>query len=93
MRLKTHIGDTYIDPETFMVDGRSHFNNKVVHDFCIKLHIVAKYSAWVNRLVEGTNKILLGILKCMCAPDLGEDEYALMTDFTHLPKNWPDYLN
>jgi len=92
-----HIGNTYVDPETSMADGGSHFNNKVVHDFCkergIKLHIMAKYSAWVNGLVEGTNKILLGILKCMCAPDLGEDEYALMTDFTHLPKNWPDYLN
>ena len=92
-----HIGDTYDDPETFMADGGSHFNNKLVRDFCegrgIKLHIVAKYSAWVNGLVEGTNKILLGILKRMCAPDLGEDEYALMTDFTHLPKNWPDHLN
>jgi hypothetical protein len=92
-----HIRDTYIDPETFMVNGGPHFNDKVVCDFCkehsIKLHIVAKYSVWVNGLVEGTNKILLGILKHMCAPDLGEDEYALMTDFTHLPKNWPDHLN
>jgi hypothetical protein len=91
-----NIGNTYIDPETFMVDGGSHFNNNTVREFCnkrgIKLHIVAKYSAWVNGLVEGTNKILLGILKRLCAPDLGEDEYALMTDFTHLPKNWPDHL-
>ena len=92
-----HIGNIYTDPETFMADGGSHFNNQVVRDFCdsrgIKLHIVAKYSAWVNGLVEGTNKILLGILKRMCAPDLGEDEYAQMTDFTHLPKNWPDHLD
>jgi len=92
-----HIGNTYVDPETFMVDGRTHFNNKVVREFCeqrgIKLHIVAKYSAWVNGLVEGTNKILLGILKCMCAPNLGEDDYALMTGFTHLPNNWPDHLD
>ena len=92
-----HIGNTYVDPETFMVDGGSHFNNKVVREFCeqrgIKLHIVAKYSAWVNGLVEGTNKILLGILKRMCAPDLGEDDYALMTDFNHLPNNWPDHLD
>ena len=92
-----HIGNTYTDPETFMANGGSHFNNHLVREFCkergIKLHIVAKYSAWVNGLVEGTNKILLGILKRMCAPDLGEDEYALMTDFTHLPANWPDHLD
>ena len=92
-----HIGNTYTDPETFMAEGGSHFNNHLVCEFCkergIKLHIVAKYSAWVNGLVEGTNKILLGILKRMCAPDLGEDEYALMTDFTHLPANWPDHLD
>src|ERR1700683_5588401 len=67
--------------------SRSHFNNQVVCRFCeewgIKLHIVAKY----NGLVEGMNKIILGILKHMCAPDLGEDEYVLVTDFTHLPRN------
>jgi hypothetical protein len=80
-----------------MADGGSHFNNKVVRGFCeergIKLHIVAKYSPWVNGLVEGTNKILLDILKRMCAPDLGEDDYALITDFTKLPNNWPDHLD
>ena len=91
-----HIGNTYTDPETVMIDGGSHFNNAEVHDFCkkrgIKLHIVAGYSAWVNRLVEGMNKILLGVLKELCAPDLGEDEYAEITDFSHLRKNWPDHL-
>ena len=91
------IGNRFIDPEAVMVDGGSHFNNKEVKEFCkergIKLHIVAKYSPWVNGLVEGTNKILLGILKRLCAPDLGEDEYELITDFTDLPKNWPDHLD
>ena len=80
-----------------MVDGGSHFNNHVVCKFCkeqgIKLHIVAKYLPWVNGLVEGTNKILLDILKCTCMPDLGEDESAFMTDFTHLPRNWPDHID
>ena len=91
------IGNGFIDPEAVMVDGGSHFNNNEVKEFCkergIKLHIVAKYSPWVNGLVEGTNKILLGILKRLCAPDLGEDEYELITDFTDLPKNWPDHLD
>jgi hypothetical protein len=91
------IGNNFLDPETFMVDGGSHFNNKEVQGFCkergIKLHIVAIYSPWVNGLAEGTNKILLGILKRMCAPYLGEDDYALITDFTDLPKDWPDHLD
>lgn len=73
-----------------MVDGGSHFNNKEVQKFCeecnIKLHVMAKYSPWVNGLVEGTNKILSGILKHLCVPDLGKDEYKLITDFTDLPK-------
>ena len=91
-----HIRNTYTDLETVMIDGGSHFNNAEVHDFCkkrgIKLHIVARYSAWVNRLAEGTNKILLGELKRLCAPDLGEDKYTEITNFSNLPKNWPDHL-
>ena len=91
-----HIGNTYTDPETVMIDRGSHFNNAEVCDFCekrgIKLHIVAGYSAWVNGLVDGTNKILLGVLKRLCAPDLGENEYTEITNFSHLLKNWPDHL-
>jgi len=92
-----NIGNRFFDPKTDMVDSGSHFNNNEVKEFCkehsIKLHIVTKYSPWVNGLVEGTNKILLGILKCLCMSDLGEDEYKLITDFTDLPKNWPDHLD
>jgi transposase InsO family protein len=85
-----NISNRFIDPKTVMVDGGSHFNNNEVKEFCkehgIKLHTVAKYSPWVNGLVEGTNKILLGILKHLCTLDLGEDEYKLITDFTDLLK-------
>lgn len=92
-----HISNVYTDLETFMVDGGSHFNNAEVCNFCkscsTKLHVIAQYSAWVNRLVEETNKILLGVLKRVCVPGLGEDEYAEMADFSHLPKNWPDHLD
>jgi hypothetical protein len=38
------------------------------------------------------NSKLLGRLKRMCAPDLGEDEYDAMTALD-LPKNWPDHLD
>ena len=40
-------------------------------------------------MLEGTNSILLNQLKRMCAPDLGEDEYAGMD----IPSNWPDHLD
>jgi len=43
-------------------------------------------------LVEGTNKILLHILKRLCAPSLGEDDYEGLT-WDKLPLNWPDHLD
>jgi hypothetical protein len=43
--------------ETFQTDGRSHFDNELVRSVCgvfgVKTHVVAKYSPWVNGLVEG----------------------------------------
>jgi transposase InsO family protein len=67
----------YAPWETFQTDGGSHFDNELVRQTCgafgVKTHVVAKYSPWVNGLVEGTNRILLGILKRLCAPDLGEE--------------------
>ena len=29
----------------------------------------------------------------LCAPDLGEDDYTSITDFTKLPNNWPNHLD
>ena len=82
--------------EVFMLDGRTHFNCEPVKAFCkswgCKSHIVSAYSPWINGLVEGTNKILLHILKQLCAPGLGEDEYDKMT-WDSLPKTWPLHLN
>lgn len=57
--------------ETFMSTGGRHFNNTEVKDYCAKwsckTHIVAAYSPWINGLLEGTNKILLHVLKRLCA--------------------------
>ena len=57
----------FVPAEVFMTDGGSHFDNKAVCDLCTEwgteTHIVSAYSPWVNSLVEGTNKILLHILK------------------------------
>jgi hypothetical protein len=82
--------------ETFMSDGGKHFNNTEVRDFCTKwsckTHVIAAYSPWINGLVEDTNKILLHVLKRLCAPDLGEDDYKAISWDT-LPKNWPKHLD
>ncbi|THH13172.1 hypothetical protein EW146_g7017 [Bondarzewia mesenterica] len=83
-------------PETFMTDGRSHFNNDLVRNWCTsadtKYQLVSAYSPWVNGLIEGSNKLLLRTLKCLCAPDLGEDGYVTMTD-EQIPRSWPDHLD
>src|SRR5271156_6323472 len=79
-----------------MSDSGKHFDNKEVCDTCqkwgTKTHVVPAYSPWVNGLVEGTNKILLHVLKRLCAPNLGEDEYDAMTTDDACLKTWPDHL-
>jgi transposase InsO family protein len=90
-----HIVTENLPPEVFMTDGGSHFDCKEVKVFCeskgIKTVVTSAYSPWVNGLVEGTNKLLLHILKRLCAPGLGEDEYEAMT-LDKLPKTWPDHF-
>jgi transposase InsO family protein len=89
------IGKHFVTPEAFMTDGGSHFNNAAVREFCdangCKHHVTPAYSPWVNGLVEGTNRILLHVLKRMCAPEVGEQD----DDGTwgNLPKVWPDHLD
>lgn len=84
---------TYRMPEVFMADGGSHFLGHDVAEWCTqhgsRYQQVAAYSPWVNGLLEGTNGKLLAWLKRLCAPDLGEDEWANVTSFDHLPANWP----
>jgi hypothetical protein len=67
-----------------------------VREFCGKwgteTHVVAAYSPWVNGLVEGANKLLLHILKRLCSPNLGEDEYERMT-VDDLPRTWPKHFD
>ena len=75
-----------------MVDGGPEFDNDAVREACaahnVKLWIVPGYSPWINGLMEGMNAKLLGRLKRLCSPDLGEDEYNAMD----LPTSWPDHL-
>jgi transposase InsO family protein len=88
-----HICDTFVPAETLMTDGGPEFDNKELRAECeargTTLHITPAYSPWVNGLVEGMNKKLLGVLKRMCAPNLGEDESCA----ADVPRNWPDHLD
>jgi hypothetical protein len=63
-----------------------------LHVKASKLHTVAAYSPWINGLVEGTNKLLLHVLKRLCAPSLGEDN-AQEVSWEKLPNSWPDHLD
>ena len=90
------IAHAFCAPETFMTDGGSHFDNGEVRAWCAahgtKPHIVAAYSPWINRLIENANAKLLGRLKWLCSPHLGEDELN-NTETENLAKHWPDHFN
>jgi hypothetical protein len=87
---------TFRAPEMFMTDGGSHFDNGDVWAWCAahgaKHHIVAAYSPWINGLVENANMKLLGRLKRLCSPGLGEDEYE-NTRAEDLTWTWPDHFD
>jgi hypothetical protein len=72
------ITKAFIPPEMLMTDGGMYFNNNMVWEFYnvnqCKHHVTPTYSPWVNGLVEGTNKILLHVMKQLCTPELGEDD-------------------
>ena len=86
----------FVPPETFMSDGGKHFDNNDVRELCNKwgttTHIVPAYSPWINGLVEGTNKILLHVLKRLCALNLGGDEHNDPKP-ENTPRSWPEHLD
>jgi hypothetical protein len=90
------IFQNFAPSEVFMTDGGKHFDNDEVRAFCgewgTETHVVAAYSPWVNGLVEGANKLLLHILKRLCSPNLGEDEYEKMA-VDDIPKTWPKHFD
>ena len=79
-----------------MSDGGKHFDNKEVRELCnkwgTKTHVVPAYSPWLNGLIEGTNKLLLHILKRLCAADL-DDEELEKTSTDDIPKHWPEHFD
>ena len=92
----SRVFQSFVPAETFMSDGGKHFDNNEVREMCNKwgttTHIVPAYSPWINGLVEGTNKILLHVLKRLCAPELGEDKHEDGKP-ENTPRNWPDHLD
>ncbi|KAF7330052.1 Retrotransposon-like family member [Mycena kentingensis (nom. inval.)] len=85
----------YLPAETVMVDNGSHFVNKSVKATCDRWGAafmpVAKYSPWINGLVEGANRLLVYILARMCAPHLGEDGWRSIKR-EELPGTWSKYF-
>jgi len=89
------ICNAFNSPEKLMVDGGSHFDCGLVREFCeekgIELQIVSPYSPWIAGLIENGNSNLLSVLRKLCAPGLGEDDYEKM-QWEDLPKNWPTHF-
>lgn len=86
------IAQAYVPSIAFMSDGGSHFKCAEVRDACIAMgtkHIVAPpYSPWVNGLLEGSNKILLSVLKRRCAPNQLDH-----SDEGGRPQDWTIHLD
>jgi hypothetical protein len=94
--LRRICGD-YATPAAFMSDGGSHFDNKEVDSFCeangIQKIVTPAYSPWVNGLIENANKLLLGRLKRLCAPDIDAEFDNDNVDPKSIPTNWPDHID
>ena len=79
-----------------MTDGGPHFNNAEVNEYCWQQgieHITTPaYAPWANRLIENANKILLGHLKRLCAPDL-EDVDGDEAEPIAMPAQWTEHLD
>ena len=88
----------YATPKYFMSDGGSHFDNNEVDQFCTKeqvQHIITPaYAPWVNGLIENANKLLLGRLKRLCAPNHDHmDDTADSTNLKPIPESWPEHID
>jgi hypothetical protein len=87
----------YAIPNMVMTDGGSHFNNAEVDTYCkendVKHITTAAYSPWVNGLIENANKLLLGRLKRLCAPNHDEITDKISADPQSIPQNWPDHFD
>ena len=83
-------------PRVWQTDGGSHFKGQELKEVCERLGIIRivtpAYTAWVNGLMEGVNRLFLSCLKKKYALDLDESEYQDV-DPQSIPRNWPDFFN
>jgi hypothetical protein len=96
VKLLRQVCTKFATPRIWQTDGGSHFKGEV-KEACEELgitHLVTPaYAAWVNGLVEGTNKLLISRLKRKCAPDLDESEYEGEVDPQSIAANWPYFFD
>ena len=75
-----------------------HFDNTDVDQFCNEeqvQHIVTPaYAPWVNSLIENANKLLLGRLQRLCAPN-HDDTEDIPSEANPKPtlERWPEYMD
>ncbi|QRW08776.1 Retrovirus-related Pol polyprotein from transposon opus [Ceratobasidium sp. AG-Ba] len=91
----TKVSDLIAKPKSFMADGGSHFDCDEVRRWCesqgTQPLTTPAYAPWTNGLAEGTIKLLVGRLKKLCAPDVGETPDA-GNEAASTPTSWPKHL-
>ncbi|QRW06987.1 Retrovirus-related Pol polyprotein from transposon opus [Ceratobasidium sp. AG-Ba] len=89
------LSDGLLTPQSFMADGGSHFDCAEVHDWARSRNVqplkTPPYAPWANGLAEGSIKLVIGRLKRLCTPTVGEspEEDA---DASTTPASWPKHL-
>ncbi|QRV91923.1 Retrovirus-related Pol polyprotein from transposon opus [Ceratobasidium sp. AG-Ba] len=91
----TKISELIARPKSFMADGGSHFDCEEVRNWCegngTHPLTTPAYAPWTNGLAEGTIKLLIGRLKKLCAPNVGEAPDAA-DNAASTPSAWPKHL-
>ncbi|QRW11147.1 Retrovirus-related Pol polyprotein from transposon opus [Ceratobasidium sp. AG-Ba] len=89
------ISNLLLTPKTFMADGGKHFDCDEVRTWAAGRGVQAlktpPYAPWANGLAEGYVKLLVGRLKTLCAPTVGEDPVDI-DDPNTTPTAWPKHL-
>ncbi|QRW13991.1 Retrovirus-related Pol polyprotein from transposon opus [Ceratobasidium sp. AG-Ba] len=84
-----------LTPRSFMADGGKHFDCDEVKTWAdgrgVQLLRTPPYAPWANGLAEGYVKLLIGRLKKLCAPTVGEDPTNI-DDPNTTPNAWPKHL-
>ncbi|QRV90612.1 Retrovirus-related Pol polyprotein from transposon [Ceratobasidium sp. AG-Ba] len=90
------ISNLLLTPRSFMADGGRHFDCDEVRAWAdsrgVQVLKTPPYAPWANGLAEGHIKLLIGRLKKLCAPTVGEDPSDIEDPDT-TPTAWPKHLS